>query len=136
MSAVLLDTDMLSEVIKLRDATVRKHALAYAQQHGPLTFSAFTRYEVLRGYKQQGATRQLVNFAVFCQHSLILPVTDSIWDRASDLWAFARQNGHSHADADLVIAATALENQRILITGNHRHFAWIPRLTIVDWRQL
>ncbi len=135
MSAVLLDTDMLSEVIKLRDATVRKHALAYSRQHGPLTFSAFTCYEVLRGYKQQGATRQLASFAVFCQHSLILPVTDAIWDRASDLWAFARQNGHPHEDADLVIAATALENQRTLVTGNVRHFEWIPGLIVLDWRQ-
>ena len=135
MSAVLLDTDMLSKVIKLRDATVRKHALAYVQHHGPLAFSAVTRYKVLRGYKQQGATRQLANFAVFCRHSLILPVTDNIWDRTSDLWAFARQNGHPHEDADLVIAATALEHQRGLVTGNLRHFAWIPGLTIVDWRQ-
>ena len=135
MSTALLDTDMLSEVIKLRDATVRQHALAYTQQHGPLAFSAFTRYEVLRGYKQQGATRQLANFAVFCQNSLILPVTDVIWDRTSDLWTFARQNGHPHQDADLVIAATALEYQRTLITGNLRHFAWIPGLMTADWRQ-
>jgi tRNA(fMet)-specific endonuclease VapC len=135
MSVALLDTDLLSEVIKLRDATVRKHALAYVQQHGALAFSAFTRYEVLRGYKQQGATRQLANFAVFCQHAIILPVTDAIWDRTSDLWAFARLNGHPHDDADLVIAATALEYQRTLVKGNLRHFAWIHGLTIVDWRQ-
>lgn len=38
MSVVLLDTDMLSEVIKLRDATVRQHALDYTRQHGPLPF--------------------------------------------------------------------------------------------------
>ncbi|MEI8016549.1 MAG: type II toxin-antitoxin system VapC family toxin [Schlesneria sp.] len=134
MSVALLDTDMLSEVIKLRDPIVRNHALTYQQQHGPLTFSAVTRYEVLRGYKQYGATRQLANFAVFCQHSLILPVTDATWDRASDLWAYARQHGHPHDDADLVIAATALENQRILITGNLRHYIWIPGITVVDWR--
>lgn len=134
MAAALLDTDMLSEVIKLRDTTVRQHALAYTQQEGPLCFSAITRYEVLRGYKQQGATKQFANFTVFCQHALILPVTDTVWDRASDLWAFARQNGHPHDDADLVIAATALEYQRFLVTGNQRHFAWIPGLVIQDWR--
>jgi tRNA(fMet)-specific endonuclease VapC len=135
MTAVLLDTDMLSEVIKLRDATVRNHALDYVKQHGSLAFSAITRYEVLRGYKQQGETRQLANFAIFCQHALIMPVTDAIWDRTSDLWAFARQNGHPHGDADLVIAATALEHRRTMVTGNRRHFAWIPGLTILDWRQ-
>lgn len=135
MTSVLLDTDMLSEVIKLRDATVRRHALSYTQQEGPLCFSAFTRYEVLRGSKQLGATTQLANFDLFCQHSLILPVTDAVWDRASDLWVIARQNGHPHHDADLVIAATALEYQRSLVTGNQRHFVWIPGLTVLDWRQ-
>jgi tRNA(fMet)-specific endonuclease VapC len=135
MVAALLDTDMLSEIIKLRNAVVRQRALAYTQQHGPLCFSAITRYEIVRGYKQQGATRQLANFSIFCQHAMILPVTDAIWERASDLWAFARQNGHPHDDADLLIAATALEHQRELITGNQRHFAWIPSLTVVDWRQ-
>lgn len=135
MPAVLLDTDTLSEVIKLRNASVQQHALAYTQQEGPLCFSAMTRYEVLRGYKQQNAIRQLTNFSIFCQHALILPVTDAVWERASDLWAFALQHGHPHHDADLVIAATALEHQRSLVTGNQRHFAWIPNLTILDWRQ-
>ena len=94
-----------------------------------------TRYEVLRGYSQQAATSQLARFAGFCQRSLILPITDAILDRAADLWAFARSNGHPHNDADLLIAATAIEAGRELVTGNSAHFAWIPGLTVVDWRQ-
>lgn len=134
MTPALLDTDMLSEIIKLRNQTVTQHALAYSQQFGQLTFSAMTRYEIIRGYKQQNATTQIARFTTFCQNSVILPVADAIFDRASDLWAFARLNGHPHKDADLIIAATALEHQRILATGNLRDFAWIPGLQIEDWR--
>ena len=47
----LLDTDLLSEVIKLRDAVVRLNALAYTQVHGQLAFSSVTRYEIIRGYR-------------------------------------------------------------------------------------
>jgi tRNA(fMet)-specific endonuclease VapC len=134
MSPAILDTDTLSELIKLRNPTVTQHALAYTQQQGQLVFSAMTRYEILRGYKKQNATTQLARFAIVCQNSLLLPVTNSIFDRASDLWAFAYWNGHPKHDADLLIAAIALEHQRLLVTGNHRHFAWIPGLTIADWR--
>lgn len=132
--AILLDTDILSEVVKLRNQLVIRRALNYTRNSGPLAFSAFTRYEVLRGYKRRGATKQLAKFAVFCQKSLILPVTDRIWERASDLWALARTQGLPHNDADLVIAATALDQQRSLATGNLRHFAWIPGLQLEDWR--
>jgi hypothetical protein len=42
---------------------------------------------------------------------------------------------HPHADADVLIAATALEHGRVLVTGNTAHFSWIPGLAIEDWRQ-
>ena len=134
MPPALLDTDILSELIKRRDAAVQHHAMAYARQHGRLAFSAITRYEVARGYAQRAATVQMARFAVFCQQSLILPISDTILDRAADLWAFARNHGHPHNDADLIIAATAVENGRSLVTGNTSHFAWIPGLVLTDSR--
>jgi tRNA(fMet)-specific endonuclease VapC len=134
MAPALLDTDTLSELIKLRNIAVQQRAVAYTQQCGPLTFSTITRYEILRGYKQQRASAQLARFATFCQHSVILPLTDAVIDIASDLWAYARLNGHPHDDADLLIAATALDQQRVLATGNLRHFTWVPNLPVEDWR--
>jgi len=38
MPPALLDTDMLWEIIKLRNPIVQQHALAYAQQFGPFCF--------------------------------------------------------------------------------------------------
>jgi predicted nucleic acid-binding protein len=135
MDLALLDTDTLSELLKQRNSTVAQHAAAYLQTHGQFAFSAFTRFEILRGYKESKATRQLPRFAAFCARSLILPVTDAIFDRAADLWVIARQGGHPHGDADLLIAATALEHARKLVTGNTAHFTWIPGLSVADWRQ-
>jgi tRNA(fMet)-specific endonuclease VapC len=134
MRPALLDTDMLSEVVKLRNATVQQRALDYTRQVGPFTFAAITRYEIRRGYLHKGATKQLARFVVFCQKSRITPVTDAIWDRAAGLWAYARTHGHPHKDADLVIAATALEQGLVVATGNTSDFAWVPGFTIEDWR--
>jgi predicted nucleic acid-binding protein len=135
MDSVLLDTDILNEVLKQKNTLVLQHARVYFQQHGQFAISALSRYEVLRGLKEKNATTQLSRFATFCQHSILLPITDTVLDRAADLWVTARQGGYPRSDADLIIAATALEHGRVLVTGNTPHFAWVPRLVIANWRE-
>lgn len=134
MEPSLLDTDMLSELWKLRDVTVQQNALRYQSEHGAFAFSSMSRYEVLRGYLARGATNQEARFAVFCRHCLVFPITDAVLNRAAELWALAYQQGAARNDADLIIAATALEHGRILVTGNVAHFNWITALRVQDWR--
>lgn len=135
MPESVLDTDMLSEVIKRRNVVVAGHASRYVHVHGQIAFSAFTRFEIVRGLMLSGATGQLAKYAALCRHSLILPITDSILDRAADLWVIGRRGGHPTGDADLLIAATAIEHHRTLVTGNTGHFSWIAGLSLEDWRQ-
>jgi predicted nucleic acid-binding protein len=90
------------------------------------------RFEVRRGLAEKKAFREVAQFEVFCSHSLLFEITDAILDRACDLWVIARQGGHPHGDADLIIAATALEHGRTLVTGNTSHFAWIPGLKLAN----
>ena len=134
MDATLLDTDILSELLKQRNAAVTNKAAAYLQQHGQFTISAFSRFEIRRGFFAKQASQQLTRFETFCAHSLVLPVTDAVFDRAAILWADAQAGGHPCADADLLIAATALTQNLVLATGNLRHFAWISGLRTEDWR--
>lgn len=135
MQASLLDTDTLTEFLKRRNPNVGLHAAAYLAQHRAFTFSSITRFEVLRGLKAKHAERQIERFTDFCRRSTVLPVTEKVFDRATDLWVLGRQSGHPCQDADLLIAATALEHELVLVTGNTSHFAWIPGLTLADWRQ-
>ncbi len=55
MDEALLDTDMVNEVLKRKNAEVVRRAAAYLAQHSRFAVSAMTRYEVLRGLKE---TRQ------------------------------------------------------------------------------
>ena len=135
MDEALLDTDILSEVLKNRHPIVVQKAASYLQTHGRFAFSVFTRFEIVRGYKEKNALRQLQRFEGFCQRSLILPATDALFEQAGELWVAARHGGHPHGDADLIIAATALDSRRVLVTGNTPHFAWVPGLRRDDWRQ-
>ena len=135
MDEAILDSDILSEVLKGKDPQVAKHARQYLSQHAQLAFSTITYYEILRGIKAKQAIRQLKAFQQVTAAGEMMPITIPILDRAADLWAVADAGGHPRGDADLFIAATALEVGRVLVTGNTQHFSWIPGLRIEDWRQ-
>ena len=134
MSLAVLDTDMLAEVFKRRNATVCGHAGVYLETHHQFSFSAITYFEVLRGLRHKRSARLLTQFADLCERSLIYPITFEVLGRAADLWSTAHSEGHSRRDADLIIGATAIEQRRTLVTGNTRHFEWMPGLSIVNWR--
>jgi predicted nucleic acid-binding protein len=134
MDEALLDTDILSEVLKAKDARVLANAQQYLAQHARLSFSAITLYEVLRGLVATGATKQLASFLQTAGNSEVMPISVPILRRAADLWAAANAGGHPRDDADLIIGATALEVGRVLVTGNTSHFDWIQDLRVDDWR--
>jgi tRNA(fMet)-specific endonuclease VapC len=134
MDDALLDTDILSEILKGRNPRVLEVAEKYLARHQRFTFSAITFYEILRGFRANQALRAVNEFLRLAEDSDILPISISILKRAADLWGDARQGGHPRNDADLMIAATAMETRRVLVTGNAPHFAWIPGLSLADWR--
>ena len=134
MDAGMLDTDTLNEVLKRENSSVVGHAAEYLVQHGRFAISSITRYELLRGLKEKNAASQLARFQTFCGNTTILPVIDDILDRAVDLWVAGRKRGLAPKDADMIIAATALHHDLMLVTGNTAHFAWVPGLTIDNWR--
>ncbi len=73
--SLMLDTNMLTEILKLKEPVVVQHALAYTQAVGQLAFSAVTRYEVRRGYKRENAIQAMTKFQVFYQNASILFLT-------------------------------------------------------------
>lgn len=52
----LLDTDILSELLK-GHPTVREHVAKYLSEHGRLTFSQITQYEILKGLQSKQASK-------------------------------------------------------------------------------
>ena len=134
MDEAILDTDMLSEVLKRKDQQVLATAQQYLVEHQRLAFSEMTVYEIVRGLKATKATRQLAGFLRTVETSDVFPISRPVLMRAADLWAEGRSGGYPHDAADLIIAATALEAQRVLATGNMSHYAWIKGLQLTDWR--
>ncbi len=130
----LLDTDTLSEVLKLRDLSVARHAREYLGRFGRFHFSIITRFEILRGLLAKGAFRQVERFESRCGASVVVPLSDAIVVRAAEHYAHLWGRGALISDADLLIAATAQIHGADLVTENRDHFSRIPGLRLWSWR--
>jgi tRNA(fMet)-specific endonuclease VapC len=128
-SPALLDTDILSALLKGR-STVVAQAQSYLRIHSKFSFSIITQYEVLRGLNAKGATVQIQAFQRFCRINEIVPLDDAIVQRAAEIYSRLHQGGTLIGDADILIAATAMERGFTVMTNNVRHFQRIPGLTI------
>ncbi len=63
----------------------------------------------------------------------ILPLTDNIIVRASDIYADLYRHGQLIGDADILIAATALEHGMVLVTNNTSHLSRVAGLILENW---
>lgn len=128
----VLDTDILSAMMR-RDIRAVGRASRYLGDHARLTFSIITRYEILRGLRASGATRKLSAFEQFCSTCEVLPLHDGAAVRASEIYADLYQRGQLIGDADILIAATAMEAGATLVTNNGAHFGRIGGLPLDNW---
>lgn len=133
-SLSLLDTDILSEIIKRRDVNVQRRAQTYLADHGQFQFSIITRYEILRGLKAKDAFRQALAFERQCAQSIVLPLSDEIVVQAAEIYGLLKKQGAIIGDADILIAATALVHNGTLVTGNLDHFRRVSGLRCETWR--
>src|SRR5688500_15518890 len=105
----LLDTDVLSAILKSQPNAL-KRGQRYLADHPRFSFSLMTRFEVLRGLKSKNAGTQIFDFDAFCAANEVLPLNEGVIVRACDIYAALHQSGKLIQDADLLIAATALES--------------------------
>lgn len=120
--------------MKGRAVNVLQRAQTYLSTYGLFTFSIITRYEILRGLKAKTATKQIAQFEQQCSLSNVIPLTDEIVVIASDVYAYLRTHGHTISDADILIAATAIQQGLTLVTENVGHFSHIHSLNVESWR--
>ena len=62
MTRCLLDTDILSEIIKGKHSAVLSRASAYVAQHGRLTTSSVSVAEIIYGFERMGRLDRIVQF--------------------------------------------------------------------------
>ena len=132
MNKAVLDTDILSAIMR-KDADALTNARQYLTAHPNLTISIITRYEILRGLMAKNATTQIANFHRLCGTLIVLPLNDATVVRAASIYGQLRREGKTTGDADILIAATALENGYEIVTNNTPHFSPVQGLVVRNW---
>lgn len=132
LSRMIIDTDILSLYLRNNPKVVGE-AQKYLRQYGVFSFSVITRFEILRGMKARTASTRLDFFELFCQQNEVVELHDSVIIRASDIYANLYRRGELIGDADILIAATALERGIPVVTNNELHFNRISDLEVINW---
>lgn len=134
MSGFLLDTNVLSEVIKRRpDAGVMERL---GRVPGEALFtSAICLTELRYGTARhpRGASIWARIEGEILPRLRVLPLATGEALRAGDLLADLASRGAPIGLEDVLIAATALENSLAVATRNLRHFSRIPGLQAESW---
>ncbi len=138
MNKSLIDTDIFSEIIKGVDPTVAAHARTYRRAFGRYTVSAVTVMEIVQGYQQKQATRQLQAFLTALPTQEVLPFEEADGELAGRIAGELERTGRPIGTADSMIAALAIGHGLELVTGNTAHFQRVQQLgyplILVNWR--
>ncbi len=124
----LVDSDWVADWLKGRAAAVQ---LLTALRPASLSVSAVTYGEIYEGiYYGYDPKNQERGFQAFLRVTPVLPVTRLVLRRFARIRGDLRAHGQLIGDMDLLIAATALEYNLVLVTRNRTHFARIPGLIL------
>ncbi len=132
MKEALLDTDTLSYLMRKNEQVLQK-TLLYLDVYQRISISRITAFEVLNGLKAKKAEKQLNRFRLFLEVNEVLEVTEEITEKASDIFAQLRDSGNHAGHNDLLIAATAIAHNRVLVTNNTKDFQHIENLVLENW---
>ena len=128
---ILFDTDVCIELLKGN----KKVIVRRDQYDEPVGISFMSVAELYYGAEK--STNPSKNHLIIETLLLSLEIIEpdlGILKRFGVIKAQLHQKGSGIADADIFIAATAMEKGTRLVTGNLKHFERIPGLTVENWK--
>ena len=124
---MLIDTDVLIWYLRGNE-----NAQKTVNANIPFTISVVTYMELIQGMKDKRELKLLQKF-VKKQSIKITQINENISSKAMFLVEdFSLSRSMEMGDA--IIAATALENQEILLTANDKHYSFIPNIRVQKFR--
>lgn len=126
----LLDTDVCIELLRGNEAVIERRE----QTLDTVVTTWVTACELYYGAAKSDAPQ--ANRAVVDEFLATLTVCGldrPASRRFGEVKALLQERGEGLADADLLIAAVALAQGAVVVTGNRRHYERIPGVDIEDW---
>lgn len=138
MPKALLDTDILSELMRDKNEVVRGRANAYLVSEQKLTVSAITVLEVIKGLHKMQRSAEIDRFRAALSSMEVIPISTEEAIEAGRIYAELESIGRPIGRADPMVAAVAIVHGLVLVTGNESHYRRIqdlPRALLIDnWR--
>ncbi|MAS32368.1 MAG: hypothetical protein CL610_00080 [Anaerolineaceae bacterium] len=127
----LFDTNVISALVRTRDARLAQRIASVQPQH--LLLPEPVIHEIERGLLYRGASRQIDHFReIVAPQFYTIPVQFADWRAAAALWAYTKKQGHQFSDVDLLLGAMTIRLDGILIT-NDRDFDHLPMVPTENW---
>ena len=87
----------------------------------------------MKQFIKTGTATGIKTFDFLCSRNEFIGLSDKIIVCAADIYADLYKCGLLILDADILIAATALENNLAVVTNNKSHFTRITGLQVLKW---
>ena len=132
MKRCTLDTNIITAFLK-NDLRVVQCVSDYLEFFDKLTINIISYYEILRGLKDLGNEEKLNRFEDFIQENELVSIRKSTVEKAAEIYAYLKKEGILIEDADILMAATAIVEELVLITNNIKHFKRVKDLKVDNW---
>jgi tRNA(fMet)-specific endonuclease VapC len=124
----LIDTDWIVDYLKGRESA--RQVLDSLVPDG-IAISLITYGEIMEGiYFGRDPERHEAIFRSFLRAAPIVSLTETSMEHFARVRGHLRSTGQIIGDADVLIAATALDHDLVLVTQNMRHFSRVPSLKL------
>ena len=127
-----MDTNIITAFLK-DNPTVVERVKQYTDEHGSLTISIISYYEILRGLKGLGNKKKLQAFNRFINDCEVEELGRPVVEKAADIYVNLKNQGKLVEDADILVAATAMDKGLVVVTDNEKHFRRIKGLEVENW---
>jgi len=134
MKRCTLDTNIITAFLK-NDLQVVERTSDYLEFFDKLTINIISYYEILRGLKDLGNKEKIQRFEDFVQENELISIRKETVEKAAEIYAYLKKEGNLIEDADILMAATAIVEELVLITNNISHFKRVKGLRLDNWLQ-
>jgi predicted nucleic acid-binding protein len=136
MEKTLLDTDILSDFLRGRNVNVVRSAEAYLREHGRLTISVVTVFEIVRGRHQAQQFDRAIQFFAWIEGTELIAFDHDCARIGGEIAGALLRTGTTVGVSDALIGATAIAHGLTLATANVDHYQRMSAfgLTMENWR--
>ena len=138
MERSLLDSDILSELLRGKNSVVLRRGAAHRQDFGRYTTSVVTVFEIVSGFRQLRFESRIADFQNSLSAQEVLPLDKESSLLAGRIHGDLLRTGQTIGRADPLIAAITISQDLTLVTGNTEHFQRIIDLgyplRLDNWR--